>query len=182
MRGIIGGCGSIALGMLLGIGLTIGASQFLQKRNAPNIIAPPRTDRPDISVVVSAAFVNAQLQQVVREIGIVRQATITLASPNIIRVTASADVSIAGQAFAVDATITLRVTVDKGRVVLIVDSIDAGGLTLGQSLIAPTIEKFRAAGEDQLNRVIQRELQGTGLRLVNVRITPNDLTADFSSQ
>ncbi len=175
------GCAGIVLGIILGIGLTIGAAQFLQKRNPP-IIPPPRTERPDISVVVSAAFVNSQLQQVVREIGIVKQATVTLAAPNIIRTTTATDVSFAGQTFTVNATITLRVTVDNGRAVLIVDSIDAGGLNLAQSFVASTIERFRAAGEDQLNRVIQRELQGTGLRLVNVRITPNDLTADFSSQ
>lgn len=182
MRGFIGGCGGIALGIILGVGLTIGASQFLLNRNAANFVAPPRTERPDISIVVSAAYVNTQLQQVVRQIPIVRQATITLASPNIIRAATSANVTFAGQSLALNATVILRVTVDNGRVVLIVDSIDTGGLNLAQPLIAPTVEQFRAAGEDQLNRAIQRALQGTGLRLVNVRITPNDLTADLSSQ
>jgi hypothetical protein len=43
-------------------------------------------------------------------------------------------------------------------------------------------EQLRAQAEDQINKMIQRELQGTGLRLVNLRMTPSEIAADLAGQ
>jgi hypothetical protein len=39
----------------------------------------------------------------------------------------------------------------------------------------------RAQAENQINTLVQRSLQGTNLRLSNIRITPTELIVDLAS-
>ena len=63
-----------------------------------------------------------------------------------------------------------------------IDSVDANGMNVPSELIGSYMETVRAQGEDQLNKLIQRGLQGTGLRLVNIRVAPEAVTIDLTSQ
>ncbi|MDE3089928.1 MAG: hypothetical protein KGJ80_11160 [Chloroflexota bacterium] len=181
MKSLFFGCLSAGLGLIVGIVLALAATQFFQA-NSPQEIPPPPESQAEVSVTASASFINSQMQQAVRQSGLARQATITLAAPNVIRTRTLVDLTIAGQSISVNVTAAMSVTVQKGRITLTVDKVDAGGIAVPQSAIGSTVEKMRALAEDQINRMVQRALQGTALRVSNVRVTPMDLTVDLVSQ
>lgn len=137
----------------------------------------------DVSVTASAAFINSQLQQAVKQTGLAKQATVTLASPNVIRVAAVVDASaLVGIPVTVNATMSMRVSVQKGRILLTVDKVDAGGVSVPQALLGSTVEQMRALAEDQVNQMLQRAQEDASLRVVNVRVTPNAVTIDLAGQ
>ncbi len=183
MRQVAVGCVSAIIGLIVGVILMLGATQVLSKTDTPNIPAPiPSSSRTDVSITPSAAFVNSQLSQAVRQSGLAKQATIALDAPNVVQVTATIETSILGQRVSVNATARMRVSVKGGRILLAVEKVDTGNTLIPQSLIAPTVENLRVQAENQINLLVQRSLQGTSLRVTNVRITPNDVTVDLVSQ
>jgi hypothetical protein len=49
-------------------------------------------------------------------------------------------------------------------------------------VISPTIEQLRAQADNQINQLIQRELQGAGMRPSNIRATSTDIPLDLRAQ
>jgi len=183
MRYFAFGCIGTALGLLLGVTLAFGTLQAAAVNPAQLTVVPaPSVSQPDVTVTVSAAFFNAQLQQAARTSGLSKPTSIALASPNLIQVATVTEVNVFGIPLTVDTNVSTRVTVRQGRILLTVDQIDAGGVSIPQSLVAPTVEKTRASAETQINQLVQRALQGTKLHVVNVRTTPKDLSIDLASQ
>ena len=183
MKDIAIGCASAMLGLVVGIVLTFGVMSLLPKGNSPAASEPiPSASRADATVIVSASYLNVQLQQVVKQTGLAKQATLTLIAPNIAQVAVTVDTKILGQTISGNATARLRVAVQNARVLLTVEKLDVSGIGISQSLVSPIIEQLRAQAEDQVNKMIQRELQGTGLRLSNIRVTPSEIGADLASQ
>lgn len=177
------GCIGTALGLVLGSILTLGTLQAAGVNPAQLTVVPtPSISQPDVTVTVSAAFLNSQLQQAVRQSGLSKQASAVLASPNLIQIAIDTDVTAFGIPFTVNTNVSMRVTVRQGRILLTVDKVDAGGVEIPQSLVASTVENARASAEAQINQSVQSALQGTTLRVVNVRITPIDLSVDLVSQ
>lgn len=111
-----------------------------------------------------------------------KQATIALDAPNLVKVAAMVDVTILGQRINTNATVTMRVTVKNNRIALAVDKVDTGNTLVPQSMINNAIENLRAQAENQINTLVQRGLQNTGLRLANARITPSEMTIDLVAQ
>jgi hypothetical protein len=139
----------------------------------------PGASRSDVTVTVGASYLNAQMQQIVKQTGLAKQATLTLVAPNLAQINATIETKILGQTISGNATARMRVLVQNGRVLLAVEKIDVSGIGVSQSLVAPVVEQFRAQAEDQINRALQRELQGTGLRLSNIRIASNEIAVDL---
>jgi len=180
MKSIAFGCLGVVLGLVVGAILAIAATQFAGSANLQPTVAPTiLTSQSDVSITASAAFMNSQLQQAVKQSGLAKQATITLAPPNLIQVATAVDASAFGLPVTVNATVALRVLVQRGRIVLEVAKVDAGGVAVAQSAIGPSVEKMRVAAENQINQLVQRALQGTALRVSNVRVTPSDLSIDL---
>lgn len=183
MKSILVGCAGAVLGFIVGLGLMLGASQFLKPAVVEDISTPvPAPVSADVSITVSAALLNTQLQQVVRQSGLAKQASVSLAAPNVVRAAMVVDTNVLGQRLSVNATVTLRVSVQSGRIVLAVEKIDVGGVTIPQSMLASLVEQLRKQAEDEINRAAQRSLQGTGLRIVGVRMTASTLTVDLTRQ
>ena len=139
------------------------------------------TARPDISVFADANYVRPQLESAIRQTGIVKQAQVELAAPNLVLVTTPVAITLLGQPLQVDATTTMSVGVQNGRAVVSVEKIDASGVEVPRDFYLPVVEKLRVQGEDQLNRLVQSGLKGTGLRLANIRMAADGVTIDFSS-
>jgi hypothetical protein len=176
------GCVSAMLGLLVGVLLMSGANLLLPSNSAPTVVPPPVIPgQPDVSVTLSAAFVNSQVQQAVRQGGLARQATISLSAPNIVTAALVVDARVAGQTLALNATVTMRVSVRQGRIVLTVDKVDVGGVSAAQALVTQNIERIRAQAEDQINRLVAVSLQGTTFRVINVLVTPSDLTLQLKA-
>ncbi len=180
---------TLAVGFLgLFIGLIAGLSLFFigisttPKQPNPPVTSPAAAARPELSVIVSAPFAAAQIQQVIRTSGIAKNATVTFAPPNLIRVATNVEVNVLGLPLSINATVSMRLTVQKGLVVLTTDSVDAGGFSMPSSVIDSTVEPVRAQAEEQINRLVQRQLQGTNLHLSNIRITADALTVELSAQ
>lgn len=183
MKQIATGCLGIILGLLIGAGATYAVLSVASKQIMPVDPAPTLSAaRADVSITASASFINSQVQPMVRQSGLLKQATITLDAPNIVRVNAAVDVTILGQRITANPTATMRVAVKSNRIALTVEKIDTGNATIPASLVGSTVETLRAMAEDEINRQLARALQGTNMRVVNVRVTPNDMTLDLSSQ
>lgn len=182
MKEVAVGCVSAILGLGIGIVLMFGAMTFLPKADAPaaeKVATVVSGSRGDVTITVSAKYLNAQLQQIAKQTGLAKQVTLTLIAPNIIQVVIVVDTKILGQTFSGSATARLRVSVQNSRVALAVEKIDVSGIGVSQSLVASTVEQIRVQAEEQINRALQRELQGTGLRLSNIRITTSEIIVDL---
>jgi len=71
MKEIAIGCTSVILGLVVGIVLTFGVMALLPKESSPGMTAPlASTARADVAVTVSANYLNAQLQRVVKQTGL----------------------------------------------------------------------------------------------------------------
>ncbi len=173
------GCAGMILGLIVGVILVLSATAFLNLGASSMAIPTPDPRLPDVTVNVTAAFVNTQLQQAVRQSNLARQANVSLAAPNIVRVALTTDVTVAGKALSVDATVTMRVAAQNGRIVLTIEKIDAGGMTLPVTFATQTVERLRAQMEDQLNRLVTRALQGLTLKLINLSVAPDGVTLGF---
>ncbi len=180
MKNFTVGCLGAVLGLIVGLALAFAGAQFLQSSNSTDVPMPV-PPQADVTITTSAAFINSQMQPAVKQSGLAKQATITLASPNLIQVAATVSASVLGLPLTVNATASMRVSVQRGRILLVVDKVDSGGVTVPQSIIGPTVEKMRASAESQINQLVQRALQGTSLRVSSVRVTPNDLSIDLVS-
>lgn len=183
MKQFVGGCVGVILGLIVGIVLTFAAMTFVTRQNVSAVTAPtPVATRSDVSITANATFINSQIQQTVRQSGMLKQASVTLDSPNIIQITAAVDTTILGQRITANPTAIMRVAVKNNRIALSVEKIDTGNAAVPASVMSGTAETLRAQAEDVINRQIQRALQGTNMRVVNVRMTPNDMTIDLTGQ
>jgi hypothetical protein len=174
------GCIGVVLGLFGGSLLALGAFQ-LQAGGSP-LYAAPSNAQADVSITVSVEYINSQLQPAVQQSGLAQKMILSFAAPNILQVATTIDTNVFGFPVSVDVTVPIRVTVQAGRIVLTVDRVDAGGVPIPQALLGSEVERMRALAEDQFNREAQRALQGTGLQIVNVRMTSDTLTIDLVSQ
>ncbi|HEX7593910.1 MAG TPA: LmeA family phospholipid-binding protein [Anaerolineae bacterium] len=181
-RGLFGCIGAV-LGLVVGVVVAFGIAQFAASSNAEPTRVPVLTaGQSDVSITASAAYINSEFQQSIKQSGLAKQATVTLASPNVMQVAAPVDASAFGFPISVNAKVTLRVLVQRGRIVLAIEKLDAGGIVVAPATFGTAVEKMRASVEDQINRLAQRALQGSNLHVSNVRITPDGLTIDLISQ
>lgn len=183
MKSLAVGCTSALVGLVIGIVLAFGAWSLLGRAESPTPVAPiVSTARGDVTIIVSAKYLNTQLQQLVKQTGVATQATLTLVAPNSAQINATIETRILGQVISGSAVARVRVAVQNSRVVLTIEKVDVSGIGISQSLVTPIVEQVRAQVEDQINKTIQRELQGTGLRLTNIRIAPNEIAVDLTAQ
>jgi hypothetical protein len=179
-KNILVGCAAAILGLSIGVALTIG---FFSMGTRQAIETPiPAPSQRDVTITASAAFLNTQIQQAAKQTNMLKQTAVTLDVPNIIKVATVVDVTILGQRINTNATATMRVSVKNNRIALAIDKVDTGNALVPQSMLNSTIESVRAQAENQINTLVQRGLQGTGLKLSNVRITPGEMVIDLSAQ
>lgn len=183
MKSLAVGCTSALVGLVIGIVLALGAwSLFARTESSVPTVPSADTTRGDVTILVSAKYLNTQLQQLIKPTGLAKQATLTLVAPNLAQINVAIETRILGQTISGNATARVRVAVQHSRVVLAVEKVDVSGVGMSPALVTPIIEQVRAQVEDQINKTIQRELQGTGLRLTNIRITPNEIAIDLTAQ
>ncbi len=185
MKSIPIGCLGIIFGIVIGIALTLGSNFFLPSDGKTFAVtpAPPiNSTQSDVSISIHANYLSAQLKPLIARSNLIKQPSLALAAPNIIQLTGTLDVTLGGQRVSTNATIALRVAVQKNRVALTVDKIDASGITIPLALIGGTLEPARAQAEEQINTLITNSLKGTGLKIFNVRVAPNELIVDLTSQ
>lgn len=178
MKSVGMGCLGIGLGVIVGIGLAFGANALFAGR-APNIAAPTLLPgQPDLTVTTSAAYLNTLVQPLARATGLARQATLSFSTPNLCRAVVVSDL---GTALTLNATITMRVAVQNGRITLTVQDTQVSGTSIAQVVVAQQVEKIRAQAEEQINRQLQRAVQGTGMRLVGIAFTPSEVMLQFKA-
>lgn len=179
MKSLTIGCIGAILGLLAGVALMTFGSGLFSKPPAPPA-APITSTPPDLAITASAPFIATQLQQTLRQNNLAKNATATFAAPNLVRIGATQDISVLGFSMAVNATVTMRVTVQSGRIVLKTESVNTGSLPIPQSTLDATIEPMRLQAEEQMNRAAQSALRGTSLRVTNIRMTETDVTVELS--
>lgn len=183
MKSLAVGCTSALVGLVIGIVLAFGAwSLWLRVESSAPTTPIVSTAHSDVTITVSAKYLNTQLQQLVKQTSVAKQATLTLVAPNSAQINTTIETRILGQAISGSAVARVRVAVQNNRVVLTIEKVDVSGIGISQSLVTPIVEQVRAQVEDQINKTIQRELQGTGLRLTNIRIAPNEIAIDLTAQ
>ena len=182
MKQLATGCVSLVLGLIIGMVLMFAAMTFMTRQVAAIATPTPMATRSDVSITANATFINSQIQQTLRQSGLLKQATVALDSPNIIQINAVVETTILGQRISARPTATMRVAVKNNRVTLSVEKIDTGNAAVPSSIMSGTAETLRAQAEDLINRQVQRALQGTNMKVVDVRMTPSEMTLDFVSQ
>jgi len=179
MKTISVGCLGLVIGLIVGAAL-VYLALYPAPKPTPSAAVPIASTRPELAINVNASYAASQIQQVIRQGGLAKNATTTFGPPNLIRVATTVDVSVLGVPLSVNATIAMRVTVQKARIVLTTDSVDAGGFAISPSLVNSTVEPGRVQAEEEINRVVQRALQGYNLRISNIRMTAEDLNIELS--
>jgi LmeA-like phospholipid-binding len=183
MKSVGVGCIGIILGLVAGIVLSFGVVQLMGTSAAEPTAPILPASAAEVSITASQPFINAQLQQAVKQTGLAKQATVTLASPDVIRVAAPVDASaLVGIPVTVNATVSMRVSVQNNRIHLTIDKIDAGGMSVPQSVAGAAVDQLRASAENEINQMVQHALEGTNLHIVDVRVTPDAMTIDLSGQ
>ncbi len=184
MRNLFLGCVGLILGFVGGAVVILlllwllGLAGFPQTPETQPVLLP---NRPDVSITASASFGKEQLEQAIVQSGTATSATVAFASPNLVRITSPVTVNLLGQPLSVDATVIMVLAVQRGRIILTTQSVDAGGISVSPSAFASTLERMRALGEDQLNRQMQRALQGTQLQVIGIRVSPDSITVDLNA-
>ncbi|MCL4395545.1 MAG: hypothetical protein M1482_12220 [Chloroflexi bacterium] len=180
MKQFAAGCLLTLLGLIAGLVIAFAAFTLLpSSRPEPAVTA---VGQPDVTISFSAHYVGAQAQQAVKQSGLASSATTTLAAPDLIRISAPVDASSFGLPLTVDATITLRVGVQQGRVVLTVAGAGAGGIPVTQDTFGPVLERLRSSAEQEINAEVQSGLKGTGLAVGDIRVTSVEMTVDLVTQ
>lgn len=180
MRNLGVGCIGAVLGLFVGLLIAFGLFQLQQ--NDPTLEVIPQTTSADVTVTVSGAYINSQIQQVARANGMSKETTVSLSSPNLVQVATTFDATVLGFPVQVSLKVPMRIAVQGGRLVLTVVRVDAGGVAVPRTILGTAVERIRAATEDAINRWATRDLQGTGLKIVNVQVTSTDISLDLSSQ
>ncbi len=180
MRSLTLGCLGILIGIALVLAAALAAFLFLNPAvdRAP-LAAAPAVSAPDVAVSASAGFLQSQIEPTIVQSGLAQQAMVTLAAPNIIQVSSPVHITVLGQSMTVNTTVTMAISVQNGRVLLKTTQVEAAGVQVPQSVLTARFETLRALGEDLINRQMQRALQGTSLKLINVVVTPDAMTAQF---
>ena len=174
------GCLGALLGLLLGVPLALGADLIAGPHTTSNASVPAfQASQSDITVVASAAFINTQFQAALKQSKFANQGTITFAAPNSARIAMPVDVNLLGQALTVDTTVSLHALAQNGRIVVVVDTVDVAGFGFAGSLVKQPVEEARVLLEDEINRIMQQTLKGTGLVLVNVTAALDNVTLQF---
>ncbi len=180
MKAFTVGCLGVVLGVLGGVIVVLGVL-MIAPQNVEQDIQTFNPVRPDVAVTVSANMVNAQLQPLIRQSGMLQNPTVTLAAPNTIQLNGVMTQSILGQPLAINTITTMHVSTQNGRVLLSIDKVDAGGVNVPPSIYQQAIESDRAQMEDQINQMMQRSLQGSPLKLSNILVAPDGITLQFKS-
>jgi hypothetical protein len=174
------GCLGALLGLVLAVPLAVGAGLVVSPRGTNHpALQSSESGQPDIAVVASAAFLNTQFQGVLKQSKLANQGTLTFAAPNSARIAMPVNVNLLGQSLTVDATVSLHAVAQNGRIVVVVDAVDVAGLNFAGSLVQQPVEQARAVLEDEINRLMQQTLRGTGLVLVNLTAAPDNVTLQF---
>ena len=174
------GCLGALIGLFLAVPLAVGAELLANPQGATNPVVPAsQSVQPDVTVVASAAFVNTQFQAALKQSKLANQGTIAFAAPNLARIAMPVDVTLLGQSLTVDATVSLHALAQNGRIVVVVDAVDVAGFNVAESLVQQPVEQSRVLLEDEINRLMQQTLKGTGLVLVNVTATSDNVSLSF---
>ncbi len=179
------GCCGVILGTVLGAIVMVFALSFVNGSvlaREPVAQEVSLASRPDVTITASNTFITPQLEQVIVKSSLVSQAHVSLVAPNIIRVESPVNINFLGQLMSVDATVQMAVAVQRGRVTLTTDRVEASGISVPPSVLGPNFERLRAAAEDEINREIQRSLAGTRLVVSDVRVSPEQLSVDLKMQ
>ncbi len=185
MKNSVLGCCGVILGIALGAVVMVfvlsfvNVNAFAREPVAQEQLLP---NRPDVTITASNTFINPQLEQAIVKSGLAKQAHVSLVAPNIIRVESPVNVSFLGQLMTVDATVQMAVGVQGGRITLTTDKVEANGFGLSPSVLGQDFERQRKATEDEINREVQRSLEGTRLVVFDVRVAPEGLSVDLKMQ
>ncbi len=184
MKSFLFGCVGTFIGLVLVVVLLVMLGVFNAPATPSGLTASPVavTGQPDISITASTQYVNTQMQKAIGQTGLVKQATANFAPPNLIRIVAPINVALLGQTLAVNVNATMSVSVQNGRAILKMEQVEAGGFNVPSSVVSSQAEPLRAQAEQQINQLILRELQGSGLSLSNIRVTSDALTIDLVSR
>jgi hypothetical protein len=180
MKSLGVGCLGTLLGLVLGVILLLAADLFVGTRGSSDpVVQPVDSGQPDVTVVTRAAFLNTEFQAAVKQNNLARSATIAFSEPNAARISMPVDVTLLGQTLTVDASVSAHAIVQNGRIVVVVDNVDVGGMNVAGSLVKQPVERARVLLEGEMNRLMQQELQGTGFRLINLDASPESVTLQF---
>jgi uncharacterized protein YpmS len=134
----------------------------------------------DVSLSVSERRLAQEMAASLANDPYLRDPSFELAPPDSARVTVSASTQFLGQTFQIRPTVQMRFALVDGRVRVVADRMEVGGLPLPERLADIPMREFTEPIERQVNETVRQMEEGSGLELTSVHATENSLVLGFS--
>jgi hypothetical protein len=162
--------GIAPLGSISGTGI-VQAAPPLQATPTPTAVSA------DMIITVSERFMNQEMVKGVPPGGQIQNPQVNLHAGQLADFTALVQLN----AFmSVNPTVSVRFSVQNGRVVIDVLQVQVGGIGVPSSLIEPQIAQIKTTAETELNRQFAAMQAATGLQLKSLTTTEDSLTLSFA--
>jgi hypothetical protein len=174
--GLIGGLVGLGVGLLLGVGGLL----LISSANKPQIAQPPppASGEPLISILADESYFNQEVYNAMAGDPLYENLFVDLQPPNL--ALASIHVEVLG--IALDPTMTFQYSVVGEEVDVAILGLDVAGLGMPLDLIQEPVDALEAEIQRQVNEIADAMLEDTGLVLLSVGATDEDLVIELTHE
>jgi hypothetical protein len=177
---LFGGLIGTLVGLGIGLVLGVGGLLLIASANAPQITqpAPPASGAPLITLLVDETYFNQEVYNAMAEDPLYENLFVDLQPPNL--ALASLNVEVLG--VAVDPTMTFQYSVVSEGIDVAILGLDVAGLGMPLDLIQEPVDALEAEIQQQVNEIANAMLEDTGLILLSVGASDEDLVIELTQE
>ena len=174
--GLIGGLVGLGVGLLLGVGGLL----LISNANKPQIVqpAPPVSGEPLISILADESYFNEQVYNAMAGDPVYENLFVDLQPPNLALASIQAEVL----GIPIDPTMTFQYSVAGEGIDVAILGLDVAGLGMPLDLIQGPVDALEAEIQRQVNEIADAMLEDTGLVLLSVGATDEDLVIELTEE
>jgi LmeA-like phospholipid-binding len=166
-------------GIVLGILFAVGAFfayTFLFYSDNLDLFPATVSGDPDLTVTISQSYLNDELRAGLAARGLnTSELAVKLHAPNQADASMTLNLKLLGQSFSVRPQATFHFGVSQGAIQIVLDRVNVAGFSVPQSVVNQQLGDLQRYAQDQLNAEVERTLANTGLHVIGVETTENDL-------
>lgn len=166
------------VGLLIGLVLGVAGLLFVSASNHYNRAIPPPApsgDQPVVQVVVDESYLGQHVVSALAESPEYSDPVLDVREPNLALLSITTDLN----GTRVRPTVTMRMGVHDGLVLIDVVKVDVGGLNVPLRLVEPQVARLEQSLEGRINTMIAERLIGNDLWLAQVTTSETTLVADL---
>jgi hypothetical protein len=171
------------IGLIFGVIVGAAAVLFFGVKGTTGkpVVAVPASRPGAIHVTIDQSYLNQLMTEALAGQPQFKgmKPTLALQAPNSVIVTVNLQANVGGTTLSIQPAITMQLTIEAGRIRTRVSNVNVGALTVPLDPFQGQINQIDKVMEDQANRAVASGLAGTGLKIVNVGTTNNNLIVDL---